>query len=273
LTLPPAVPCGGRPRGKQILGMLHLQPLPGTPYHEPGSLARTVQTAVDSARALQDGGADGCLVQTVERVYGVADESDPARVAAAARVVHAVVEATGPGFVVGVQLMRNAIRASLAVARVAGAGFVRAGTLVGATMTEFGLVHADPMGVMEYRNKIDARGVQIIADVDSDAFRWFGEARSAGDVARRALKVGADAVAVGHPDEDEALRKIHSVRREAPGACVFLSGHTTHANASRLLAAADGAFVGSCLEEGGWGGRIDVRRVRDYVRVVRELEA
>lgn len=266
----PAPP--GPPGRRHILGMVHLPPLPGTPYYEPGSLPRTVQTAVDSARALRDGGADGCLVQTVERVYGVADEADPARVAAAALVVHAVVEAAGPGFDVGVQLMRNAIRASLAVARVAGAGFVRAGTLVGATLTEFGLVQADPLGVMEYRDKLGAREVRIIADVDSDAFRWPGEARTAGDVARRALKVGADAVAVGHPDEDQALRKIRSVRDEAPGARVFLAGHTTHANAARLLAAADGAFVGGCLEEGGWGGRVDAGRVRDYVRIVREME-
>lgn len=268
---PPSLPAPGTGR-KCILGMVHLQPLPGTPYHEPGSFHRTLETAVASARALHEGGADGCLVQTVERVYSVDDDADPARVAAATLVVQAVVDATGGGFLVGVQLMRNAVRASLAVAKVAGASFVRAGALVGATMTEHGLVRANPMAVMEYRNKIGARDVEIVADVDSGAFRWFGEERPAGDVAKRALAVGADAVAVGHPDEEEALRKVESVRRTAPGARVFLSGGTTHANAARLLAAVDGAFVGACLESGGWGGRIDAERVRAYVRIARELE-
>ena len=43
-------------------------------------------------------------------------------------------------------------------------------------------------------------------------------------------------------------------------------------NAARLMAAADGAFVGTCLERGGWGGQIDVERVKAYVDIVRTLE-
>jgi uncharacterized protein len=39
-----------------------------------------------------------------------------------------------------------------------------------------------------------------------------------------------------------------------------------------MAAAADGVFVGGCLEPDGWGGAIDVERVRTYVDIVRELE-
>ncbi len=42
--------------------------------------------------------------------------------------------------------------------------------------------------------------------------------------------------------------------------------------AARLLAAADGAYVGTCLERGGWGGQIDPARVRSYMDIVRGLE-
>jgi predicted TIM-barrel enzyme len=52
---------------------------------------------------------------------------------------------------------------------------------------------------------------------------------------------------------------------------VILAGYTNHENAARLLAAADGAFVGRCLERGGFGGQIDAVRVRDYVATVRSL--
>jgi len=38
------------------------------------------------------------------------------------------------------------------------------------------------------------------------------------------------------------------------------------------MAAADGAFVGTCLERGGWGGQIDPALVRAYVDIVRGLE-
>ncbi|WP_330347650.1 BtpA/SgcQ family protein [Streptomyces sp. NBC_00582] len=258
---------------KAVLGMIHLQPLPGTPFHQEGSLSQILDTAVQSARALYEGGADGCLVQTVDRVYTTADKSDPARTAAMALIVRAIADATGEDFQVGVQLMRNALRASLAVAKVAGGSYIRAGALVGATLSANGLVQADPLAVMEYRKKIGAMGVKVIAEVDSMHFRWFGGDKTTAEVARAAKYVGADAVSLCHPDDDTTLEIIAAVRQAVPGLPVFLAGHTNHDNAARLLAAADGAFVGTCLESGGWGGTIDVEKVKAYVGIVRTLDS
>jgi len=49
---------------KVVLGMIHLQPLPGTLFYKDGSFNQTLDTAVQSARALYDGGADGAFVGT-----------------------------------------------------------------------------------------------------------------------------------------------------------------------------------------------------------------
>jgi uncharacterized protein len=260
---------GGR---KLVLGMIHLQPLPGTPFYEEGSFGRILDVAVRSARALHEGGADGCLVQTVDRVYAPGDEADPARTAAMSLIVRDVVQATGEGFQVGVQIMRNALKASLAVAKVAGGTYIRAGALVGMTLTAHGLVQANPLDVMEYRRRIDARNVRVVAEVDSMHFKWFGGSRPTAEVARAARGVGADAVSLGDPDERRTLEMIASVRAALPGLPIVLAGYTNHENAGRLLAAADGAFVGTCLERGGWGGEIDVERVRAYVDIVRGLD-
>ncbi|MFE5140006.1 BtpA/SgcQ family protein [Streptomyces fagopyri] len=258
---------------KTILGMVHLKPLPGTPFHSEGSLREILDDAVRSATALRDGGADGCLIQTVDRVYSVKDESDPARTAAMALIVRAVVEAThGNGFRVGVQLMRNAVRASLAVAKVTGAHFVRAGSLVGATLTAQGLVQADPLDVMEYRRKINAQDVAIVADADSMHFSWLGGGRPTGRVVKDAQQAGATAVCVSHAEEQRMFDMVASARASAPAVPVLLAGNTTHENAARLLAVADGAFVGTCLERDGWGGLIDIDRVKAYVEIVRGLE-
>ncbi|MGH8931686.1 MAG: BtpA/SgcQ family protein [Egibacteraceae bacterium] len=257
---------------KVVLGLIHLRPLPGTPFYEEGSFEQVLETAVASARALRDGGADGCLVQSVDRVYRAADESDPARTTAMGLIVRAIAQETGEDFQVGVQLMRNALEASLAVAKVAGGSYIRAGAIVGMTLTAHGMVEANPLQVMEYRSKIGAQAVKIIADVETTHYRWFGEAKPTGEVARAAGQVGADAVSVGHPDEVRTLEMVASVRKAAPGLPVILAGHTNHDNAARLLAAADGAFVGACLEPSGWGGNIDVDRVRAYVDIVRGLE-
>jgi membrane complex biogenesis BtpA family protein len=255
---------------KAIIGVIHLPPLPGTPFHRPedGDTAEVVARTVASARALEAGGATGCLVQTADRVYPVADEADPARVAAVAVAVDAVRRATGPRFAVGVQILWNAVRASLAVASVAGGSFVRANALVGATLSPHGMVVAEPEAVMRYRAALGAGGVEIVADVYTMHFRWLGGGRSVGDVARAARQVGADAVSLCHPDDERTLALVAEVRRAEPGLRVILGGHTNHANAARLLDAADGAFVGTCLQRGGWGGPVDADLVRKYVAEV-----
>jgi membrane complex biogenesis BtpA family protein len=252
--------------------MIHLQPLPGTLFYKDESFHQTLDTAVQSARALFEGGADGCLVQTVDRIYSVKDESDPARTTAMGLIVQAIAQATGEEFQIGVQLMRNALKASLAVAKVAGGTYIRAGAIVGMTLTTHGMVEANPLEVMEYRNKINAWDIKVIAEIDSMHFKWFGENKPTADIARAAKHVGADAVSLGDPSEQKTLEAIASVRKAVPGLPIILAGYTNHENAPRLLADADGAFVGTCLERGGWGGQIDVERVKTYVDIVRGLE-
>ena len=134
------------------------------------------------------------------------------------------------------------------------------------------MVEGRPLEVMEYRAKIGAGHIKIIAEVESMHFRWFGGDKPVAEVARAAVSAGADAVALADRDEARTVEMIASVREAVPGVPVILSGYTSHQNAARLLAAADGAFVGSCLEHGGWGGQIDADRVRAYMDIVRSLE-
>lgn len=257
-------------RKKVVLGMIHLGTMPGTPFYEEGSYEATLERAVADATALYEGGADGCLVQTVDRVYSRDDDSDPARVAGVANIVRAIDKATGPGFQVGVQIMRNALRASLAVAKVCNGSYLRCGALVGATLTASGMVEANPYELLQYRKMIGAGHVKLIAEVDSMHFSWFGGKPTA-EVARAAHYAGADAVSLGSPDEERTLAMIRDVRRAVPGLPVILAGYTNHANAARMLAEADGAFVGTCLERDGWGGAIDLERVREYVAIVEAI--
>src|SRR4051794_7848169 len=64
-------------RKKVVLGMIHLGVMPGTPFYAEDSYEATFEKALADARALYEGGADGCLVQTVDRVYVKGDDSDP----------------------------------------------------------------------------------------------------------------------------------------------------------------------------------------------------
>ena len=129
---------------KIVIGMVHLLPLPGTPFYQEGTMEQTLEKALADATALYRGGADGCLIQTVDRVYPTADEADYARVAAMAMIAKAVADATGPAFQIGIQIMVNALKASVAVAKVCGGSFIRCAALVGATPSAGGMIEANP---------------------------------------------------------------------------------------------------------------------------------
>lgn len=255
---------------KVVIGMVHLLPLPGTPFYQEGNVEHALDKAVADARALEQGGADGCLIQTVDRVYPAGDEADYARVAAMAAITKAVADATGPTFQIGVQIMLNALKASVAVAKVCGGSFLRCTALVGATMTTSGMVQANPLEFLTYRNQIGAQSITLIAEVSSMHYRSMDH-KSPVDIARTAARLGAAAVEVAHPDEETNNRLVQDIKQAMPHLPVILGGHTNHSNAARRLAFADGAFVGTCLQGAGWGGRIDIERVREYVDIVASL--
>ena len=119
------------------------------------------------------------------------------------------------------------------------------------------------------------RGARVVAydpcaEVNSMHFRWMGEKPTA-EVARMAARMGAAAVEVAHPDEETNARLVREIKQAMPQLPVILGGHTNHDNVARRLAAADGVFVGTCLKAEGWDGRVDVERVREYVKIVASL--
>jgi uncharacterized protein len=255
---------------KVVIGMVHLLPLPGTPFYQEGRMEQILARALADATALYRGGADGCLMQTTDRVYPTDDTADYARVAAMATIVKAVSDATAPTFQIGVQIMMNALKASVAVAKVCNGSFLRCTALVGATLTAAGMVQANPLDFLTYRTQIGANHVKLIAEVNSMHFQWLGE-RPTGDVARMAARAGADAVEVAHADEDTNARLVREVKRAMPNLPVILGGHTTHENVARRLAEADGVFVGTCLKVEGRTSPVDIERVREYVKIVASL--
>lgn len=257
---------------KTIIGMVHLGAMPGTPFYEEGSYEATFERALHDAKALAEGGATGCLVQTVERVYPTNDEADYARVVGVAHIVRAIAKETRPDFQIGVQIMTNALQASVAVAKVSGGSFLRCFALVGQSLSSWGMIEAKPIDFLRYRQSINATHIKLIAEVDGMHFKWYGEEKSVVEVARTAVNAGANAVEVAHADEETNLKQIHDIKAAMPNLPVILGGYTNHENVARRLSKADGAFVGSTFEPGGWGTSIDTQAVRDYMEIVRSLK-
>lgn len=257
---------------KLIIGLVHLLPMPGTPLYQEGNIGKMTEKAIQDCKALQEGGADGGLLQSVDVIYPATDDTDYARVATISMIAGRVRAEVGTEFKIGVQLMWNCITPSLAACKAVGADFTRCSVLVGRSDSMYGRVEANPLVVMEYRNKIQANGVAMISEISGYHNKGEYDKALLQEKAGSSMRVGADAVEVMAKDFDlnEQLIKDVKALGDIP---VILGGGTTVGNCKDRLRYADGALVGSAFEGGKWGGPIIGSIVADYVKHVRELEA
>ena len=267
-----AVSLEGLGEQKIITGMVHLLALPGSPEFG-GSFLVVRDKALRDARALAAGGVDAVLVQNRgDRTFPL-DRAYPETIAAMTLIVDEVVHAVrDAGVAVGVQLLRYDVPASLAVARICGADFIRAGALVGSTYSAQGVMHARPAEWWHYRQRIGAEDITTIAEIASMHFSSIVDI-PLGTLAADAVYHGrADAVGIADPDVDKMLRWTKEIKAVSPGTPVILGGYTNQANVARLLTVADGAIVGSAFEHGGRGGEINVEAVKAYMAIVRTMD-
>lgn len=258
-------------QSKQIFGLIHLLPSPGTPHYQPGNEERSLEKALQDAWALHHGGADGGLIQTIDGVYPIGESVDPARLASIAAITRKVGEELPASFQIGVQILWNALQASLAVAFACGGSFTRNTAFVGSTASAYGIAQADPSGFLQYVRLLGAQRIRLIAEIHSMHYR-SREGYDLAQLAEHAWRCGAHAVEIAEPDPRRCREMIHEIKTAVPSLPVLLGGHTNHANVTEMLADADGAFVGTCFQPGGWGTNIDKARVSAYVDQVRAME-
>jgi len=217
--------------------------LPG--YRDSKGIDHAIRHAVADLRALEEGGVDGVLVENeYDRPHRVMAAAET--IAAMTRVTRAVVQESESA-AVGCKILLNDPRASLAVAHMAGAAFVRTEYFVDRmTRAEYGEFAIDPVGLLEYRREIGADSMLILADIQGK-YATMVEPRPLAESARLANENGADAIVVTGDATGDAptVTQLQEVRDA--GIPVLAGSGLRPDNASSLLTECDGAIVGTSL--------------------------
>jgi len=253
------------PRSAPVIGVIHLLPLPGYPA-SPG-LAAVVAHALADLKALIGGGVDGVLVENDgDQPHTVT--ASPGTIACMTRITLDLIDAAGD-VPVGVEILLNDPQASLAVAHAAGARFIRTDYFVDRmTRPEYGgEMTIDPAGLMAYRERLGARDVLVLADIQVKHARMI-EPRSLAESAAAARQHGADGIIVtgdltGLPP---GAVDLDTARLGAGPVPVIVGSGLDEANATGLMATADGAIVGTSVKTGAAVDMEKVRRLMDRVR-------
>lgn len=244
-------------RPRALIGMVHLAPLPGAPEYG-GDLAAVARRAAEDAAVIAAAGFDAVMVENFHDAPFYKDHLPPETVAALTRCALAVREAA-PGLPLGVNALRNDGLAALAVAVAAGAAFIRVNVLVGAMVTDQGLIEGCAADLLRRRRALGAE-VAILADVavkHAAPLAPLDLAQVARDTVARG---GADALVVsgsgtGQPTDPD---RIEAVRDAVSGRVPVIVG--SGATAESLPGLPGDAFiVGTALQR---AGRVDSKACR-----------
>jgi hypothetical protein len=260
-------------RRQPLVGMVHLDPLPGAPEFD-GDREAIVENARSDARALEDGGVDAVLVENFGDAPFYPDDVPKHVVASMTQAAGAVVdEVTLP---VGINVLRNDAMADLAVAQAVGAEFMRVNIHTGARVTDQGLIEGNASETMRERDRLGV-DVKVFADYDvKHSAPIAAEEFTAETFADNVERGLADATVIsgmgtGHAVDREELQQA-SDRREEFGLDVplFVGSGVTADTVGELLQIADGVIVGTALKAGDPVSEARTRELVEAADAVRQ---
>jgi uncharacterized protein len=253
---------------KILIGVVHLQPLPGSP-HWRGDLESVIGFAVNDARAYQRGGAHALFIENFGDVPFTRGCVAPETIAAMTAAGRAIRQAVN--LPIGFNVLRNDARAALALCAACGGAFIRVNVLTGAMLTDQGLIEGNAYEVLRYRRLVCPQA-QIFADVHVKHAVPLGN-WTIEDAARDTVERGlADALIVSGVGTGLAadLADVERVRRTCPATKILLGSGVTLDNVRKFLPVADGFIVASSLKMAGrLANPVDSKRVAALARAIR----
>lgn len=239
----------------QLVGVLHLPPLPGAVNYDGGQVREMAQAAAEDAGILEAAGFSSVMIQDAS------DHPQPVTVGsptvAALAVIGASVRET-TSVRLGVIVGHNDGPASVAVAHAIHADFIRVKVLTGVSVGPTGFIEGCSAAVGRMKRLLGS-DVEIWADVhEATSSPLVGDTCAA---ARQALSFGnADKLIVTRDSGvGDALADIARVK-DAVGddIDVLIGGRVTGETLREVMRGADGAILGSVLKtRDGRPARID----------------
>lgn len=260
-------------KNKPIIGMIHLKPLPGSPHYTGESLDEVIEFALKEVKTFNKGGVDGLIVENAwDLPFSKPENIGLETAAAMAYVTKPLIrEADVP---IGINILANASKASLAVARATDAPFIRVNQWVNAYIANEGFIEGAAAEALRYRSYIKGEHIKIFADVHvKHGSHSIVADRSIEEQTKDAVFFGADVLIAtgnrtGDPTNINEIKKIKD-NTELP---VIIGSGLNIENISENLNVADGAIVGSSLKkDNSWWEPVKLEKVKKIINEVEKI--
>jgi membrane complex biogenesis BtpA family protein len=262
-------------RRKAVIGVIHSLPLPGSPNYDGEPMEDVVAFAVAEAERYRNGGVDGLIVENHGDIpFAKPDRLGPETAAAMAVMTDAVRRQSG--LPIGVNVLANGAIQALAVAKAAGAAFVRVNQWSNAYVANEGLMDGPAGEAARYRAWLRAKSVRIFADVHvkHGAHAITGD-RTITELARDNEFFDADvAIATGQRTGDSATMDELQTIASGTSLPVAVGSGVTPDNVGDIFIVADAVIVASYLKhDGAWWNPVDPDRLQVFMQAVKKARS
>jgi len=258
------------PHHKSLIGMIHVQALPGTPQNHL-SVAEIAAQAVKEAKVLAASGMQAIMLENMHDVPYLNREVGPEIISALTRICSDVRGVSD--LPMGLQILAGANQAALSVAQAAELQFIRAEGFVFGHMADEGLLQSDAGVLLRFRKNIGAEQIQIFTDIKK---KHSSHAMTADvpleDTVEAAEFFLSDGVIITGThtgkavNEDELSSVYHSARLP-----VLVGSGVTPIGLPQIIQDADAFIVGSYFkQDGNWKNEPDPQRLEALIQAREE---
>lgn len=255
-------------RTKSLIGVVHLEPLPGSCGWS-GDMPRVIGRALDDASAIEAAGFDGMILENFGDAPFSREFAGRGAIAGMATVGALVQEKTS--LPLGINVLRSDALSAVAVAAAVGARFIRVNVHVGAAATDQGIIQGNARETLLAIRQLSPN-LKVFADVFVKHAKPLGSDSIEQSAVELVERGKADALIVtgnmtGSPGSPEELERVRAAVPDTP---VVSGSGTTSGTISEVLERCDAVIVGSDIMEGGLAARpIDPARATAFVRAAR----
>lgn len=250
---------------KTIIGMIHIDPLPGTPRFN-SAMPDIIALARNEALIYKEAGVDMIMIENMHDIPYLNRRVGPEIVAAMTVIGYEVKQASR--LRCGVQILAGANRPALAAALAAGLDFIRVEGFVFGHVADEGYIDGCAGELLRYRRQIGADDILVLTDIkkkhSSHALTSDVDIVETAHAAEFFLSDGViiTGLATGTEASLEELRAV----KEAVNIPVLVGSGVTVDNVEPYLEVADALIIGSHFKQGGyWAHGVDIDRIRRFM--------
>jgi uncharacterized protein len=257
---------------KPIIGMVHLQALPGTPMNKlkPGKI---IELALQEAQIYADSGISAVIIENMHDRPYLKSNTGHEISSLMAIIGHEIKQKTKQ--ICGIQILAGANNEAIAVANSAGLDFIRAEGFVFGHLADEGYIESSASKLLRYRKQIDAGHIMVFTDIKKKhSSHAITSDQTIEEHALASEFFLSDGIIVtgkttgSEPD----LAEIKCVKKSTELPVILGSGITSE-NISNFYESSDAFIIGSYFKENGyWENPIDPNRINKFLKAIEQIK-